>query len=103
VGPNGSGKSTLGLTLAGLLPPEGGRVTASARLAAGQAGDPISWPARALLTRIGTVFQEPEHQLLAATVRDELAVGPKALGMDAGGIAARVDELLERLRLGALA
>ncbi|HET8927533.1 MAG TPA: ATP-binding cassette domain-containing protein [Microbacterium sp.] len=103
VGPNGSGKSTLGLTLAGLPPPEAGRVEASAALSAGLAGDPISWPARALLTRIGTVFQEPEHQLLATTVRAELEVGPQALGLDAGEITARVDELLERLRLAALA
>ena len=103
VGRNGSGKSTLGLTLAGLLPPESGRVEASGALSAGLAGDPISWPARALLTRIGTVFQEPEHQLLAPTVRRELQVGPTALGLDAGEIAARVDELLARLRLAALA
>jgi energy-coupling factor transport system ATP-binding protein len=103
VGPNGSGKSTFGLSLAGLLPPEAGRVEASAALSTGLAGDPFSWPARALLTRIGTVFQEPEHQLLATTVRGELEVGPKALGLDAGEIAARVDELLERLRLAALA
>ncbi|MFV0319079.1 MAG: ABC transporter ATP-binding protein [Microbacterium sp.] len=103
VGRNGAGKSTLGLTLAGLLPPETGRVVAAARLSAGQPGDPISWPARALLTRIGTVFQEPEHQLLAKTVREELAVGPKATGMDAAATAARVDDLLVRLRLSALA
>ena len=103
VGRNGSGKSTLGLTLAGLLPPDAGRVEASPSLSAGLAGDPISWPARALLTRIGTVFQEPEHQLLATTVRGELEVGPRALGLDAGEIGARVDELLERLRLARLA
>ncbi len=103
VGRNGSGKSTLGLTLAGLLPPDAGRVEASPSLSAGLAGDPISWPARALLTRIGMVFQEPEHQLLATTVRGELEVGPRALGLDAGEIGARVDELLERLRLARLA
>ena len=67
------------------------------------AGDPVEWPARALLTRIGTVFQEPEHQLLTTTVRAELEVGPRALGLDAAEIAVRVDELLGRLRLGHLA
>lgn len=108
-GPNGAGKSTLGLTLAGLLPVAGGEVVASAALAAGvrvrrgRADDPHAWPSRALLTRIGTVLQEPEHQLLARTVREELEVGPRALGLDAAAIAARVDELLERLRLSALA
>jgi energy-coupling factor transport system ATP-binding protein len=49
------------------------------------------------------VFQEPEHQLLAKTVRDELAVGPRALGMDEDEIAVRSDELLARLRLTHLA
>lgn len=103
VGPNGAGKSTLGLTLAGLIPPESGRVAASALLAAGEKPAPISWPSRALLTRIGTVFQDPEHQLLTTTVRAELEVGPRALGLTTDEIAARVGELLERLRLAALA
>ena len=103
VGPNGAGKSTLGLTLAGLIPPEAGRVSASARLSAGMKGDPIAWPSRGLLTRIGTVFQDPEHQLLTTTVRAELEVGPRALGLPAAETAARVDELLERLRLAPLA
>lgn len=103
VGPNGAGKSTLGLTLAGLLRPEGGRVEASAALAGGAQGDPIAWPARTLLTRIGTVFQDPEHQLLATTVRAELEVGPRALKLAEDAIAERVAELLARLRLTALA
>ncbi|MBD7957586.1 ABC transporter ATP-binding protein [Microbacterium sp. Sa4CUA7] len=112
VGPNGAGKSTLGLTLAGLLPPADGVVAASDALAADAAPRrrrapagvaPIGWSSRSLLTRIGTVFQDPEHQLLARTVREELAVGPRALGLDDDVIAARVDELLERLRLTRLA
>lgn len=103
VGPNGAGKSTLGLTLAGLLPPEAGRVAASDVLSAGEKESPISWPSRALLTRIGTVFQDPEHQLLTTTVRAELEVGPRALGLVPAEIARRVDELLERLRLAPLA
>ncbi|KAA9108261.1 ABC transporter ATP-binding protein [Microbacterium rhizomatis] len=102
-GPNGSGKSTLGLTLAGLIAPESGRVEASTRLADGARGDPISWSSRQLLTRIGTVFQDPEHQLLATTVRAELEVGPRALQLPEHEIAERVDELLARLRLDALA
>lgn len=102
-GPNGAGKSTLGLTLAGLLPPAGGALTASARLADGADPAPIRWASRDLLTRIGMVFQEPEHQLLAKTVRDELAVGPRALGMTEDEIAVRSDELLARLRLDHLA
>ncbi|MGH7291084.1 MAG: ABC transporter ATP-binding protein, partial [Myxococcota bacterium] len=103
VGPNGAGKSTLGLTLAGLIRPEAGRVAASALLSDGATGDPITWSSRALLTRIGTVFQDPEHQLLTTTVRAELEVGPRALGLPPAEITTRVDELLERLRLSALA
>jgi energy-coupling factor transport system ATP-binding protein len=103
VGPNGAGKSTLGLTVAGLIPPESGRVAASASLSAGAKSAPISWPSRALLTRIGTVFQDPEHQLLTTNVRAELEVGPRALGLEAAEMAERVDELLDRLRLVGLA
>ncbi|MCP1427977.1 energy-coupling factor transport system ATP-binding protein [Microbacterium foliorum] len=102
-GANGTGKSTLGLTLAGLLPPEDGRVRALPALAAGERDDPFRWSSRALLTRIATVMQTPEHQLLAKTVRDELAVGPRALRMPEPEITARVDELLDRLRLAAVA
>jgi energy-coupling factor transporter ATP-binding protein EcfA2 len=102
-GTNGSGKSTLGLTLGGLLPPVAGKVIATTGLAAGAAAHPIAWKSRQLLTRIGSVFQDPEHQFLAATVRDELAIGPRALGRAAPDVDARVDELLARLRLEPLA
>ncbi|MCU1569697.1 MAG: transporter ATP-binding protein [Microbacteriaceae bacterium] len=102
-GPNGAGKTTLGLTLAGLLPPVGGSLRAGERLAAGRGPEPIRWRSRDLLSRIGTVFQEPEHQFLAADVAAELAVGPRALGLPQGEIDARVDELLERLGLVRLA
>jgi energy-coupling factor transport system ATP-binding protein len=99
-GPNGSGKSTLGLTLAGLLRPASGNLVAADMLAAGAGPEPIRWSSRDLLPRIGTVFQDPEHQLLTRTVRDELEVGPKALGAVGPQ---RIDELLTRLRLDHLA
>ncbi|OUE24867.1 putative HMP/thiamine import ATP-binding protein YkoD [Clavibacter michiganensis] len=102
-GPNGGGKSTLALTLGGLLPPLSGRVVAEAGLADGLGADPAAWRSRELASRIGTVFQDPEHQFLAATVRAELEVGPRAVGMDAADAARRVDELLLRLRLDGLA
>ena len=100
-GPNGSGKSTLGLTLAGLLPPVDGRVVADG-LRQGAGAEPIRWKSRELLTRIGTVFQDPEHQFITGSVRDELAVGPRALTLDEAEVARRVDPLVERLRLGHL-
>ncbi|HWV47978.1 MAG TPA: ABC transporter ATP-binding protein, partial [Microbacterium sp.] len=102
-GPNGAGKSTLALTLAGLIPERSGEVAAAADLAGRSGRRPFRWTSRELLTRIGTVFQEPEHQFLTQTLRDELAVGPKALGWDRARTDAVVDALLERLGLAALA
>lgn len=103
VGANGTGKSTLALTLAGLLRPAAGAVDPSAHLRAGASADPLAWKSSQLLTRIGMVFQAPEHQLLARTVRAELEVGPRALRLPDDDVAARVDPLLDRLRLRRLA
>jgi len=94
-GPNGSGKSTFALTLAGLLPPVSGAVSATVELSAGAGIDPHKWSAQQLIARIGTVFQEPEHQFVTGRVLDELMFGPRHLGYGEE----RVDELLERLRL----
>jgi energy-coupling factor transport system ATP-binding protein len=94
-GPNGAGKSTFALTLAGLLAPVAGKVSAVVELSEGAGIDPFSWKAKQLISRIGTVFQEPEHQFVTGRVRDELMFGPRHLGYGEE----RVDELLERLRL----
>ena len=104
VGPTGSGKSTLALLLAGLLSPTGGSVMAGEALAAGRGHESIArWPARELAAHVGTVFQDPEHQFLTGSVRDELLLGPRRAGVAADEAAARADELLERLRLDHLA
>ncbi|WLQ07772.1 ABC transporter ATP-binding protein [Arthrobacter oryzae] len=97
-GPNGSGKSTFALTLAGLLRPVEGKVSATVDLSEGAGIDPYKWKAEQLISRIGTVFQEPEHQFVTGRVLDELMFGPRHLGHGEE----RVDELLERLRLGKL-
>ncbi len=102
-GPNGSGKSTLALALAGLLAPASGSVRATAALDPPGSRAPIDWRPDELVSRIGTVFQEPAHQFLAATCADELAVGPRRIGVDPAEIEARVAELLERLGLSRLA
>lgn len=103
-GPNGTGKSTLALTLGGLLPPHGGTLAAQPGLApTPSARQPHRWRARDLLTRIASVFQDPEHQFLTATVRDELALGPRALKQPEAEITTRSDDLMARLRLDHLA
>jgi energy-coupling factor transport system ATP-binding protein len=100
-GPNGVGKSTLGLTLAGLLRPADGVLRAASELAAEAGPTPADWTSRQLAARIGTVFQDPEHQFVARTVREELAVGPRALGL--ADVDARVDEVLDAFALRHLA
>jgi energy-coupling factor transporter ATP-binding protein EcfA2 len=100
-GPNGVGKSTLGLTLAGLLRPADGVLSATPTLADGLATAPHAWSSRQLAARVGTVFQDPEHQFVARTVREELAAGPVALGLP--DVDARVDELLGAFALEHLA
>jgi energy-coupling factor transport system ATP-binding protein len=96
-GPNGAGKSTLALLLGGLLRPAGGTVDAA------PGGAPHRWRAAALAARIGSVFQDPEHQFVTHRVADELALGPRRLGRPAAEVTRTVDELLDRLRLTTLA
>ncbi|GAA1125277.1 ATP-binding cassette domain-containing protein [Arthrobacter flavus] len=103
VGPNGGGKSTLALTLAGLLPVRGGQVEASPALSRGAGSSPHAWKSAQLVSRIGTVFQEPEHQFLTNRVIDELEFGPRRLGgADEAALRRRVDPIAERLRLTSL-
>jgi len=97
-GPNGAGKSTLALLLGGLLPPTAGRIDAFA-----DPRPPHKWRASTLTARIGSVFQNPEHQFVTARVADELAVGPRRLGRTPAEITTVVDGLLDRLRLTRLA
>ncbi|MFU8851908.1 ABC transporter ATP-binding protein [Micromonospora sp. SL1-18] len=104
LGPNGAGKSTLALLLGGLLRPGTGTVTATAELAGRDTGTPPHrWRAPALARRIGSVFQDPEHQFVTSTVFDELALGPRRTGQPEAAVRPTVDALLERLRLARLA
>jgi energy-coupling factor transport system ATP-binding protein len=105
-GPNGTGKSTLALLLAGLRAPTTGRIEAAPELADGVRKAhraPHRWRAEELVTRIGTVFQNPEQQFLTGRLRDELALGPLRSGEHAAAARATADELLERLGLTAFA
>ena len=68
VGPNGGGKSTLARLLVGLLRPDRGTV----RLGC---DDPARLPAEELARRAAYVFQDPERQFLAETVKTEILLG----------------------------
>ena len=86
VGRNGSGKSTLGRLLVGLLRPDFGEVLLGH-------DEPWALPSAELARRAGYVFQDPELQFLADTVREEVMVG---LRHDEK---AGVSELMDRLGL----
>src|SRR5438132_828502 len=96
-GRNGSGKSTLALLLAGLLRPVRGSVTGADGAVLARV------PAAALVRRVGTVFQDPEHQFVRGRADDELMVGPLRAGATRDAARAKAAELLERLRLAPLA
>jgi energy-coupling factor transport system ATP-binding protein len=73
VGQNGSGKSTLVRHLDGLLRPTEGRVLVDGR-------DAAELKVAELAARVGLVFQDPDKQIFAGTVRAEVAFGPRNLG-----------------------
>src|ERR671924_304108 len=73
VGANAAGKSTLGLLLAGVLRPSAGAVLLDGR-------DLTRVPEREVRARLSYVFQYPEHQFVAGTVRDEVLFGLRVRG-----------------------
>lgn len=88
VGHNGSGKSTLAKHLNALLVPDSGQVTVLGR----STKDPKNvWPIRQM---VGMVFQNPDNQLVATTVEEDVAFGPENLGIPSPEIAARVRSAL---------
>lgn len=102
-GSNGAGKSTLALMLGGLLRPSQGSVDVCDALA--HRGRNVLWrlPAGALIARVGSVFQDPAHQFIRSRVDEEIAVGPLRAGLGGGAARRRAAELMDRLRLSALA
>ncbi|MFV2195868.1 ABC transporter ATP-binding protein [Nocardiopsis sp. LOL_012] len=102
-GPNGAGKSTLLMMLAGLTRPHRGVVLPRGPLAGADRRPLRRWPARRLARHVGTVFQHAEDQFVTGTVRDELLFAPLRAGAARAEAEGWVGELLERLRLTALA
>ena len=87
LGANGSGKSTLARLLNGLLTPTQGRILVDAL-------DTTTTSMNELARRVGLVFQNPDHQIFADTVWEEVAFGTKNLGFSQEEITVRVQESL---------
>ncbi len=88
LGPNGAGKSTLLLHLNGILLPASGRVRV---LGTGVDKDTCLEIRR----RVGLVFQDPDDQVFAPTVWEDVAFGPTNLGLPVDEVARRVEAALE--------
>jgi energy-coupling factor transport system ATP-binding protein len=92
LGQNGAGKTTLVKHLNGLLRPTHGRVLLCDKEVADRS-------IADLAKTVGFVFQNPDHMIFSASVREELAAGPRYLGLADDVINQRVETALERFGL----
>ena len=88
LGHNGSGKSTLAKTFNAVVLPEGGRVLVEGMDTADEA------LLLAIRQRVGMVFQNPDNQIVANVVEEDVAFAPENLGVPSAEIRRRVDEAL---------
>jgi energy-coupling factor transport system ATP-binding protein len=95
IGQNGSGKTTLVKHFNGLLKPTRGRVVVDGR-------ETSSVPTSELARSVGYVFQNPDHQIFADSVREEVEFGPKNLGFDEAHIAEVYQRVLSEMDLEGL-
>ena len=87
LGPNGSGKTTLLKHLNGLLKPETGEILLEQKSLG-------KYSSKQVFQKVGMVFQDPNDQLFAPSVKEDVAFGPLNLGLSKDEIAHRVDEAL---------
>jgi energy-coupling factor transport system ATP-binding protein len=92
VGQNGSGKSTLVRHLNGLLRPTSGRVLLDG-------ADTAARTVAQLARNVGLVFQDPDQQIFAGSVRAEVEFGPRNLRVRGSQLRTAVDEALEAVGL----
>lgn len=100
-GPSGCGKSTLCRCLGGLIPHSHPTATMQGSVLV-DGRDTRAVPLREVARRVGLVFQNPSTQLFNVTVREEIAFGPRNLGLSAPETARRVAEAAEALHIGHL-
>jgi energy-coupling factor transport system ATP-binding protein len=96
IGANGSGKTTLAKQVNGLLRPQRGYVRVAGR-------DTRRQSTGEMARRVGYVFQNPDHQLFAPTLWEEIAFGPRNLGLDRAEVKGRVEAALAVFDLAPLA
>ena len=89
LGHNGCGKSTMAKLLNGMYTPSGGTLTVDGISAADESRQ------LDLRRRVGLVLQNPDNQLVAGVVEEDVAFGPENLGVPPGEIRRRVDEALK--------
>ena len=95
LGPNGAGKSTLLLHLNGLLPEH-----ASPEPTVWIAGEPVGIKNLAKIRQnVGLLFQDPDDQLISATVFEDVAFGPRQLGVEGGILSSLVSYCLGQVGL----
>jgi len=96
IGSNGAGKSTLLLHLNGVLQPASGSVQVNGLLV--NAGNLL-----AVRRMVGLVFQDPDDQLFMPTVQEDVAFGPRNMGLSEREVQARVAQALTTVGAGHLA
>jgi energy-coupling factor transporter ATP-binding protein EcfA2 len=101
IGQNGSGKTTLVKHFNGLLKPTQGRVLVRGldSRTCSDLRDTAGLTVGQLAQTVGYVFQNPDHQIFCATTREELAFGPRNLGLPETEVRRRVEEALARFDL----